>query len=108
MTIKSAGDVSTEPLNEAHAAVVTRLRRVEGQVRGLQRMLAEGRDCEDVLTQLMAVRSALEQVALHILDDHVCNCLLADSAIPPERLDGLSQTLRMWARFGAPASKLPD
>jgi CsoR family transcriptional regulator, copper-sensing transcriptional repressor len=85
-----------------------RLRRIEGQVRGLERMLTEGRDCEEMLVQLMAVRSGLEQVSLLLLDHHVKDCLLADSDIEPDRLEGLRQTLRMWARFGAPAAQVPD
>ena len=89
-------------------ATVKRLRRIEGQVRGLERMLSEGRECEDVLTQLMAVRSGLEQVSLLLLDHHVKDCLLADTTVDPERLEGLRQTLRLWARFGAPAAQMPD
>ena len=89
-------------------ATVKRLRRIEGQVRGLERMLSEGRECEDVLTQLMAVRSGLEQVSLLLLDHHVKDCLLADASVDPERLEGLRQTLRLWARFGAPAAQMPD
>ncbi len=87
---------------------LTRLRRIEGQVRGLERMLTDGRDCGEVMTQLMAVRSGLEQVSLLLLDHHVKDCLLADSGVDPEQLEGLRQTLRMWARFGAPASQMPD
>jgi DNA-binding FrmR family transcriptional regulator len=48
--------------------LLTRLRRVEGQIRGIQRMLEEGRGCEDVLTQLAAARSALDQVGLLLMD----------------------------------------
>jgi len=94
--------------DQALDSMVKRLRRIEGQVRGLERMLADGRECDEVLTQLMAARSGLEQVSLHLLDHHVKHCLLADAEIDAERIDGLSQTLRMWARFGAPATQLPD
>ena len=89
-------------------ATVQRLRRIEGQVRGLERMLSDGRECEDVLTQLMAVRSGLEQVSLWLLDHHVKECLLGDAEVDQERLEGLRQTLRLWARFGAPAAQMPD
>jgi DNA-binding FrmR family transcriptional regulator len=87
---------------------LTRLRRIEGQVRGLQRMLSEGQECGDVLTQLMAVRSGLERVSLWLLDHHVRDCLLGDTPVDPEQLEALRQTLRMWARFGAPAAQVPD
>ena len=91
-----------------HEALVKRLHRIEGQVRGVERMLAEGRECEHVFAQLVAVRSGLEQVSLLLLDHHVRNCLLAGADIDPDRLEGLRQTLRIWARFGAPAAQVPD
>ena len=56
-------------------ALVKRLRRIEGQVRGLERMVADDRYCIDVLTQISAVTTALEAVAMKILDDHVSHCV---------------------------------
>lgn len=56
-------------------AVLGRLRRVEGQVRGLQRMVEEDRYCIDVLTQVHAARAALEGVALVLLRDHTEHCV---------------------------------
>ena len=55
--------------------VQDRLRRIEGQVRGLQKMVDEDRYCLDVLTQVSAVRAALESVALRLLADHTANCV---------------------------------
>jgi DNA-binding FrmR family transcriptional regulator len=52
-----------------------RLRRIEGQVRGLQRMVEEQRDCEAVLTQLMAARAALDRVGLLVVEHYVEECL---------------------------------
>ncbi len=54
-----------------------RLRRVEGQVRGLQRMVSEDQYCIDVLTQISAVRSALDSVALGLMEDHLTHCVLS-------------------------------
>ena len=56
-------------------AIVKRLRRIEGQVRGLERMVEEDRYCIDVLTQISAVTTALEGVALKVLEDHVTHCV---------------------------------
>jgi CsoR family transcriptional regulator, copper-sensing transcriptional repressor len=56
-------------------AVLKRLRRVEGQVRGLQRMIEEDAYCIDVLTQVSAVNRALQAVALELLDDHLSHCV---------------------------------
>ena len=56
-------------------ALVRRLHRIEGQVRGIERMIEEDRYCIDVLTQISAVTTALESVAFRILDDHVNHCV---------------------------------
>lgn len=56
-------------------ALVKRLHRIEGQVRGIERMLEDNRYCIDVLTQISAVTTALESVAFQILDDHVDHCV---------------------------------
>lgn len=56
-------------------SVATRLRRIEGQVGGLLRMVADDRYCIDVLTQLAAVRAALHKVEEQILRDHVAHCV---------------------------------
>jgi DNA-binding FrmR family transcriptional regulator len=53
----------------------TRLRRIEGQVRGVERMVSEDRYCIDVLTQISAIQAALDKVALGLLDDHVRHCV---------------------------------
>ena len=55
--------------------VLVRLRRVEGQVRGLQRMIEEDAYCIDVLTQVSAATSALKKVAIGLLDDHIRHCV---------------------------------
>jgi len=56
-------------------ALVRRLHRIEGQVRGIEKMVEEDRYCIDVLTQISAVTTALESVAFRILDDHVNHCV---------------------------------
>lgn len=56
-------------------AYLKRLRRIEGQVRGLQRMVEEDEYCIDVLTQISAVTRALQGVALGLLEDHVHHCV---------------------------------
>jgi DNA-binding FrmR family transcriptional regulator len=56
-------------------AVITRLKRIEGQVGGLCRMVTEDRYCVDVLTQIDAVRAALHKVEEQVLRDHVSHCV---------------------------------
>ena len=55
---------------------LTRLRRIEGQVRGVQRMVEEQDYCIDVLTQISAIQSALDSVALGLVHDHLGHCVL--------------------------------
>jgi DNA-binding FrmR family transcriptional regulator len=57
------------------SAIQSRLRRIEGQVRGIDKMVEEDRYCIDVLTQVNAVRAALESVALQLLADHTEHCV---------------------------------
>jgi CsoR family transcriptional regulator, copper-sensing transcriptional repressor len=59
----------------AKGALTKRLHRIEGQVRGIERMVEGDRYCIDILTQIAAVTTALEAVGLKILDDHVRHCV---------------------------------
>lgn len=61
-----------------------RLARIEGQVRGVSKMVEEDRYCIDVLTQINAVRAALDNVALGLLDGHVRHCLVGGHGGPTE------------------------
>ena len=56
-------------------AYIRRLRRIEGQVRGLQRMVDDDKYCIDILTQISAVTRALQAVALGLLDEHLGHCV---------------------------------
>jgi DNA-binding FrmR family transcriptional regulator len=56
-------------------ALKKRLHRIEGQVRGIERMVDEDRYCIDILTQIGAVKTALESLGLELLEDHVAHCV---------------------------------
>ena len=56
-------------------ALIKRLHRIEGQVRGIERMVDDDRYCIDILTQVAAVNTALESLAFKVLDDHVNHCV---------------------------------
>jgi CsoR family transcriptional regulator, copper-sensing transcriptional repressor len=66
--------------------ILNRLRRLEGQIRGLHSMIESGKDCDDVLTQIMAAKSALNQVGLHIIGHSMKNCLISESAATREEV----------------------
>ncbi|MDZ4654878.1 MAG: metal-sensitive transcriptional regulator [Coriobacteriia bacterium] len=65
---------------EERRRIINRLKRLEGQVRGLQTMIESGKDCEAVLTQIMAAKSALNQVGLHIIGHSMKTCFVDDGA----------------------------
>jgi len=78
-----------------------RLRRIEGQIRGITKMLDEDRSCEEVVTQLMAVRSGVDTVGALVLDVHLGSCISRESST--EQVDALRDSMRLWWRF-APGS----
>jgi CsoR family transcriptional regulator, copper-sensing transcriptional repressor len=60
--------------------LLNRLRRIEGQVRGVQRMVDDDRYCIDVVTQISAIQAALDKVALGLLDDHARHCIIGGAS----------------------------
>jgi DNA-binding FrmR family transcriptional regulator len=75
----------------AREKLVNRLRRIEGQVRGVERMVDEDRYCIDVVTQISAIQAALDKVALKLLEDHARHCVVGGhgSGTPDELTDEL-------------------
>lgn len=82
---------------------LSRLHKVEGQVRGIARMVDQDRYCIDILTQISAVNHALQEVALGLLDDHIRHCVhdavRADEAESDAKLDELILALRRTLRL---------
>jgi DNA-binding FrmR family transcriptional regulator len=72
-------------------ALIKRLHRIEGQVRGIERMVEEDRYCIDILTQVSAVSTALDALALKILDEHVNHCV-ADALASGDEADAHVKT----------------
>jgi DNA-binding FrmR family transcriptional regulator len=84
-------------------ALIRRLHRIEGQVRGIERMVEEDRYCIDVLTQISAVTTALDSVAFRILDDHVNHCVAGalasgDPAKAEKKSKELLEAVQRFAR----------
>jgi DNA-binding FrmR family transcriptional regulator len=84
-------------------ALVRRLHRIEGQVRGIERMIEDDRYCIDVLTQISAVTTALESLAFVVLDDHVNHCVAdalasGDQAAAEEKSKELLEAVHRFSR----------
>jgi DNA-binding FrmR family transcriptional regulator len=84
-------------------ALVKRLHRIEGQVRGIERMVVDDRYCIDILTQLAAVSTALDSLAVTVLDSHVQHCVADAVASGDERAaraktDELLAAVRRFAK----------
>lgn len=78
-----------------------RLARVEGQVRGIQRMVDQDRYCIDILTQISAVQAALDKVALKLLDEHASTCVIgAEPSKQAERTSELMAAVTRLMRRG--------
>ncbi len=78
-------------------AISLRLRRLEGQIRGIQRMMDEERDCEAIITQLMAARAALDGVSLQIVGHHIEECLQAP--VDETKRDRLNRTIALFLKL---------
>lgn len=77
-------------------ALVRRLHRIEGQVRGIERMVLQDRACTDILTQIAAARTALEQVGSKLLEGHVTHCI-ADAIASGDEKRTTAKTAEMLA-----------
>ena len=88
---------------EEKEALVKRLHRIEGQVRGIERMVEDERYCIDILTQIAAATTALESVAFRILDEHVNHCVAGalesgDAEVAAEKSRELLEAVHRFSR----------
>ena len=82
ITLKETGSLSPE-----RKRMLNRLRRVEGQIRGIQKMIIEEKDCSDVLLQLSAARKALQKACIEILKNDIVLCMISSEEEDPEKKD---------------------
>jgi DNA-binding FrmR family transcriptional regulator len=81
---------------EQEQQIKARLARIEGQVRGIQKMIDEGRACDDILTQVLAARTALERTAGEIVGTYIEECMTDSS--PEEARSRLTRTVKLLTR----------
>jgi CsoR family transcriptional regulator, copper-sensing transcriptional repressor len=98
--------IATTPATEIRGytankdALLKRLRRIEGQVRGVQGMVGDDRYCIDVLTQINAITAALDKVALELLDDHARHCVMDAGDDKLDKTDELMAAVARLMRRG--------
>jgi DNA-binding FrmR family transcriptional regulator len=85
------------PDEQERTRILNRLKRLEGQIRGLQSMISSGQDCDAVLTQVMAAKSALNQVGLRIIGYSMKTCLLSPDARSRDEI--VDEALSVLLRF---------
>jgi len=83
--------ISTETL-------VKRLKRIEGQLRGIQKMVENERDCESIITQLVAVRSAIEGVGALVLNNYMKFCFRKGAENESAGIDTFARVVAIWSR----------
>lgn len=85
--------------DDSTEAILRRLHRVEGQIRGIIRMIQEDKECEEILTQVAAARSAMDRVGIHIITHRMRECLQDGKVDSPE--DAIGEAIDIFMRFSS-------
>jgi DNA-binding FrmR family transcriptional regulator len=85
--------------DDTKEALLNRLNRVEGQVRGIIRMVEDEKGCEDVLTQVAAARSAMDRIGIHIITNRMRECLENKPSVSPQ--DAIAEAIDIFIRFSS-------
>jgi len=80
------------------ATLISRLKRIEGQIRGIQKMLGDDRECEGIVTQLVAVRAAIESVGALVLNNYMKICFRKDGQTEEDSINSLARCVALWGR----------
>lgn len=99
----TAVEISNSPLQndqneEARNAITKRLRRIEGQIRGIEKMVSDKRDCMDILTQLLAAESAIKHVGFSVIESHANDCI-ANSMQDSSKEEVVLEVMQVMRRF---------
>ena len=87
-----------EPEEISQEVLLRRLKRIEGQIRGIEKMIADERDCESLVTQLAAVRSAIDSVGALLLKNYMKLCFYKSGESEKAALDSLARVVSIWGR----------
>ena len=89
---------TNEKIQVTREAIVKRLKRIEGQVRGLQKMVEDERECENIVTQLAAVRSAIDSVGALVLNNYIKICAPKGNKSDPDVYESMVRVVGVWGR----------
>ena len=87
-----------ENIEVTRGAILKRLKRIEGQIRGLQKMVESERECESIVTQLAAVRSAIDGVGALVLNNYIKICTPKGSSSDPAVYESMVRVVGVWGR----------
>jgi CsoR family transcriptional regulator, copper-sensing transcriptional repressor len=99
MSAMTASPAETRGYTPQKDQLTKRLRRIEGQVRGIAKMVDEDRYCIDVLQQISAVKAAIDKVAVGVLEDHVRHCMIAGAGDESRREEMTKELTAAVSRF---------
>lgn len=88
----------THRSNKEKEQLINRLKRIEGQVRGIQSMIENDRYCVDILTQISAINAAMNKVGLHLLEKHTHHCV-ADAIKDGDADEAIQELMQVFKRF---------
>jgi DNA-binding FrmR family transcriptional regulator len=96
--LTEAAMMTDDTIQVTREAIVKRLKRIEGQVRGLQKMISEERECESIVTQLAAVRSAIDSVGALVLNNYIKICAPRGSKADRDVYESMVRAVGVWGR----------
>jgi len=87
-----------EKIDVDRETIIKRLKRIEGQIRGLQKMVSDERECESIVTQLAAVRSAIDSVGALVLNNYIKICAPKGRETAPDVYESMVRAVGVWGR----------
>ncbi len=94
-----AETTETQELRADKRQLLNRLKRLEGQIRGLQSMIESGQQCEAILTQIMAAKSALNQVGMHVIGHAMKECLIDETVTDRDEL--IDEAIKVFLKYSS-------
>ncbi|NPV53960.1 MAG: metal-sensitive transcriptional regulator [Firmicutes bacterium] len=86
-------------MDELRESLIARLKRIEGQARGIQRMIEEKRSCDEIIVQLAAIKAAIDQVAVNILGHHMAECIEKNLAQGRDVQDAIAEFMPIFRKL---------